>query len=150
MINLQTLPIYDTEISGSIPAELGLCTELRDLYLHMNRLTGPILNELGRLLKLTSLFLWGNSLTGSISGDLSNCSSLIVLDVSTNELSGENPKELGLTVLEQLKIVKLLLYNHIPNGNLQQLLQSNRNLDWETRYEITVGCAQGLCNTPKI
>ncbi|KAJ0568768.1 putative non-specific serine/threonine protein kinase [Helianthus annuus] len=110
MINLQTLAIYDTEISGLIPAELGLCTELRDLYLHMNRLTSPILHELGRLLKLTSLFLWGNSLTG----------------------------------------VKLLLYNHIPNGNLQQLLQSNRNLDWETRYEIAFGSAQGLCNTPKI
>ncbi|KAF5804078.1 putative non-specific serine/threonine protein kinase [Helianthus annuus] len=141
MINLQTLAIYDTEISGLIPAELGLCTELRDLYLHMNRLTGPILHELGRLLKLTSLFLWGNSLTGSIPGDLSNCSSLIVLDVSANELSGEIPKELGLT---------LLLYNHIPNWNLQQLLQSNQNLDWETRYEIGVGSAQGLCNTPKI
>ncbi|CAI9778004.1 unnamed protein product [Fraxinus pennsylvanica] len=29
------------------------------------------------------------------------------------------------------KGVKLLLYSHIPNGNLQQLLQTNRNLDWE-------------------
>ncbi|PWA67326.1 leucine-rich receptor-like protein kinase family protein [Artemisia annua] len=40
--------------------------------------------------------------------------------------------------------VKLLLYNHIANGNLQQLLQTNRNLDWETRYKIAVGSAQGL------
>ncbi|KAL0322847.1 UNVERIFIED_CONTAM: putative LRR receptor-like serine/threonine-protein kinase [Sesamum angustifolium] len=42
------------------------------------------------------------------------------------------------------KSVKLLLYNFIPNGNLQQLLQNNRNLDWETRYKIAVGSAQGL------
>lgn len=42
------------------------------------------------------------------------------------------------------KSVKLLLYNYISNGNLQQLLQSNRNLDWETRYKIAVGAAQGL------
>ncbi|XP_019058640.1 PREDICTED: probable LRR receptor-like serine/threonine-protein kinase At1g34110 [Tarenaya hassleriana] len=42
------------------------------------------------------------------------------------------------------KSVKLLLYNYIPNGNLQQLLQGNRNLDWETRYKIAVGTAQGL------
>lgn len=42
------------------------------------------------------------------------------------------------------KTVKLLLYNFIPNGNLQQLLQGNRNLDWETRYKIAVGSAQGL------
>ncbi|CAN6686358.1 unnamed protein product [Malus baccata var. baccata] len=40
--------------------------------------------------------------------------------------------------------VKLLLYNYIPNGNLQQLLQGNRNLDWETRYKIAIGSAQGL------
>ncbi|XP_020231660.1 probable LRR receptor-like serine/threonine-protein kinase At1g34110 [Cajanus cajan] len=38
----------------------------------------------------------------------------------------------------------LLLYNYIPNGNLRQLLQGNRNLDWETRYKIAVGSAQGL------
>ncbi|KAE8682222.1 putative choline kinase 1 [Hibiscus syriacus] len=42
------------------------------------------------------------------------------------------------------KSVKLLLYNYIPNGNLLQLSQSNRNLDWETRYKIAVGSAQGL------
>ncbi|XP_057424212.1 LRR receptor-like serine/threonine-protein kinase RGI5 [Lotus japonicus] len=40
--------------------------------------------------------------------------------------------------------VKLLLYNFIPNGNLRQLLEGNRNLDWETRYKIAVGSAQGL------
>ncbi|KAL4281764.1 hypothetical protein GQ457_03G029390 [Hibiscus cannabinus] len=42
------------------------------------------------------------------------------------------------------KSVKLLLYNYIPNGNLLQLLRDNRNLDWETRYKIAVGSAQGL------
>ncbi|KAL5975501.1 hypothetical protein ACLOJK_019823 [Asimina triloba] len=42
------------------------------------------------------------------------------------------------------KCTKLLLYNYIPNGNLQQLLRGNRNLDWETRYKIAVGAAQGL------
>ncbi|GAV92191.1 Pkinase domain-containing protein/LRR_6 domain-containing protein/LRR_8 domain-containing protein, partial [Cephalotus follicularis] len=42
------------------------------------------------------------------------------------------------------KSVKLLLYNYISNGNLQQLLQGNRNWDWETRYKIAVGSAQGL------
>ncbi|CAN1220849.1 LRR receptor-like serine/threonine-protein kinase RGI5 [Linum grandiflorum] len=42
------------------------------------------------------------------------------------------------------KSVKLILYNYICNGNLQRLLQDNRNLDWETRYKIAVGSAQGL------
>lgn len=42
------------------------------------------------------------------------------------------------------KSVKLLLYNYVPNGNLQELLKENRNLDWDTRYKIAVGAAQGL------
>ena len=42
------------------------------------------------------------------------------------------------------KTVKLLLYNYVPNGNLQELLKENRSLDWDTRYKIAVGAAQGL------
>uniref|UniRef100_M8B9M9 non-specific serine/threonine protein kinase n=1 Tax=Aegilops tauschii TaxID=37682 RepID=M8B9M9_AEGTA len=42
------------------------------------------------------------------------------------------------------KSVKLLLYNYVPNGNLQELLGENRSLDWDTRYKIAVGAAQGL------
>ncbi|XP_042376613.1 LRR receptor-like serine/threonine-protein kinase RGI5 [Zingiber officinale] len=42
------------------------------------------------------------------------------------------------------KCVKLLLYNYISNGNLQQLLQENTSLDWETRYKTALGSAQGL------
>ncbi|XP_028551927.1 probable LRR receptor-like serine/threonine-protein kinase At1g34110 isoform X2 [Dendrobium catenatum] len=42
------------------------------------------------------------------------------------------------------KSMNLLLYNYIPNGNLRELLQDSWNLDWETRYKIAVGAAQGL------
>jgi serine/threonine protein kinase len=42
------------------------------------------------------------------------------------------------------KTVKLLLYNYVPNGNLQELLKENRGLDWDTRYKIAIGAAQGL------
>lgn len=115
MISLQTLAIYDTEITGSIPPELGLCSELRNLYLHMNKLNGPIPRELGKLQKLTSLLLWGNSLTGTIPPELSNCSSLVVFDVSANELSGQIPNELGrLTVLEELHLSENSLTGPIP------------------------------------
>ncbi|XP_073318018.1 LRR receptor-like serine/threonine-protein kinase RGI5 [Primulina huaijiensis] len=42
------------------------------------------------------------------------------------------------------KSLKLLLYSYVPNCNLQQLLQNNRNLDSEIRYKIALGSAQGL------
>ncbi|KAL0392287.1 UNVERIFIED_CONTAM: putative LRR receptor-like serine/threonine-protein kinase [Sesamum radiatum] len=109
------MALYDTEVFGSIPSELGLCSELRNLYLHMNKLTGSIPPELGKLQKLTSMLLWGNSLSGSIPPELSNCSSLVVLDVSANDLSGEIPGDLGkLDVLEQLHLSDNALTGSIP------------------------------------
>ncbi|KAL2329353.1 hypothetical protein Fmac_022780 [Flemingia macrophylla] len=44
----------------------------------------------------------------------------------------------------------MLLYEYMPNGNLDQLLHANNkgdNLvaDWFTRYKIALGVAQGIC-----
>ncbi|XP_078431726.1 uncharacterized protein LOC144703434 [Wolffia australiana] len=39
---------------------------------------------------------------------------------------------------------KLLLYSFVPNGNLHRLLKENPCLDWDARYRIAVGVAQGL------
>jgi hypothetical protein len=55
--SLETLAPYDTSLSGSIPAALGVCIEPCNLYLHMNKLTDPVPPELGQLQKLTSLLL---------------------------------------------------------------------------------------------
>ncbi|KAJ7525757.1 hypothetical protein O6H91_17G064800 [Diphasiastrum complanatum] len=41
--------------------------------------------------------------------------------------------------------IKLLLYDYMPNGSLGELLhEKKRAIDWETRYKIIVGAAQGL------
>ncbi|XP_072952179.1 probable leucine-rich repeat receptor-like protein kinase At1g68400 [Typha angustifolia] len=40
---------------------------------------------------------------------------------------------------------KLLVYDYMPNGSLQSLLQSNNGgLDWKTRKQILIGAAHGL------
>ena len=65
---LERLELADNELSGSIPAELGLFTGLRTLDLSGNRLSGPIPDELANLTNLDLLYLGGghNSYTECI------------------------------------------------------------------------------------
>lgn len=57
-------------LSGSIPAEVGLLTELDGLRLGGNRLSGEIPRELGHLTNLNSLTLYDNALVGRVPQDL--------------------------------------------------------------------------------
>ncbi|KAG6546066.1 hypothetical protein Mapa_012472 [Marchantia paleacea] len=41
--------------------------------------------------------------------------------------------------------INLLMYDYMPNGSLGEVLHEKRRmLDWETRYNIAIGAAQGL------
>ncbi|CAM6011129.1 unnamed protein product [Sphagnum balticum] len=43
------------------------------------------------------------------------------------------------------KELNLLMYDYLPNGSLGEVLHEKRkNLNWETRYNICLGAAQGL------
>ena len=68
------------EMTGTIPAELGILTGLTFLNLEGNYLTGTIPVELGNLTNLTGLYLGGNLLTGCIPESLR--------DVAFNDLDG--------------------------------------------------------------
>ena len=60
------LDLYDNQLRGEIPSELGDLANLRVLRLHGNQLSGEIPSELGGLSKLESLYLSGNRLSGCI------------------------------------------------------------------------------------
>ena len=63
------LSLYDNELSGEIPSELGRLTNLRALRLDGNELSGEIPPELGSLTNLEELYL-GNELRGCIPAGL--------------------------------------------------------------------------------
>ena len=60
------LYLWENQLSGTIPPELGDLSELSLLDLHDNQLTESISSELGNLSNLRALFLGGNQLTGCI------------------------------------------------------------------------------------
>ena len=70
------LELRSDGLSGTIPAELGYLSELREMYLNNNKLVGTIPPTLGHLTKLRVLQLSYNDLTGNIPSELSGMSSI--------------------------------------------------------------------------
>jgi len=69
LIELQTLGILGSDITGTIPTEVGLLTKLTNLGMVENRLTGTP-SELGALTRLDSLSLYSNLLSGTIPAEV--------------------------------------------------------------------------------
>ncbi|KAF8016599.1 hypothetical protein BT93_H1963 [Corymbia citriodora subsp. variegata] len=140
--SLQTLDLSRNNLTGVIPAEMGLLSNLRYLNLSWNGLSSRMPPELGYFQNLTVLDfrttacmahlailqLDGNALTGPIPEEIGNCSSLYLLSLSHNNLSSPIPK--SVSMLSHLKILKLEfneLSGEIPQelGKLEDLLAVN-------------------------
>jgi Leucine-rich repeat (LRR) protein len=82
-----------TSMSGSLPTELGLLTNLKVLRLsNSDKLVGPIPTELGKLKKLKELKLQGNTLTGTIPLEITGLTFITLFDLSFNKnLTGPIP-----------------------------------------------------------
>ena len=118
------LSLFQNELSGEIPAELGNLANLSALYLDENQLSGEIPAELGNPANLSALYLDENQLSGEIPAELGNPANLSVLGLSRNQLSGEIPVELGnLANLSELGLCENQLSGEIPAelGNLANL-----------------------------
>ena len=70
--NTTSLDLYDNDLTGSIPPEIGNLTNLTVLNLSYNQLTGSIPPEIWNLTNLTYLILGNNQLTGSIPTEIGN------------------------------------------------------------------------------
>ncbi|MDQ1352707.1 MAG: hypothetical protein QG657_3013 [Acidobacteriota bacterium] len=95
LANLQYFRLSDNYLTRRIPPELGNLVNLRVLYLDCNNLFGTIPPELGNLINLRELYLDCNILFGSIPPQLGNLTNLQYLALGENFLSGSIPPELG-------------------------------------------------------
>ena len=121
---LQVLDLGLNRLAGSIPSELGQLSQLQVLDLSRSGLTGPIPPELGQLSQLQSLLLSGNRLTGPIPPELGQLCQLQVLDLGLNRLTGPIPPDLGgLGRLHEMHLLHNRLTGPIPPelGQLSQL-----------------------------
>ncbi|KAK6155514.1 hypothetical protein DH2020_009762 [Rehmannia glutinosa] len=92
--DLISLDLNDNNFTGTIPALLGNCSQLKTIFLNDNALFGPIPPELFRSRKIKHLDLGYNLLSGIIPPEVGQCNSLEYLGLYNNHLSGEIPTEL--------------------------------------------------------
>ena len=121
----------EAKLNGTIPAELGLLSELTVLYLHRNNLTGEIPGALGNLTNLEWVSLYGNGLSGEIPAELAKLSNLKRLYLNHNDLTGQIPGALGgLSNLTHLFLHRNQLTGTIPAAEWNGL----DNLVWMSLY----------------
>ena len=75
------LNLFNMELNGTIPDEIGNLTELKQLGLKSNNFNGGIPKRIGELTNLTQLSLGNNLLNGSLPESLGNLSKLIIGDI---------------------------------------------------------------------
>jgi len=92
--HVTALSLYQNQLSGKIPTELGNLSHLTVLDLSSNQLSGSIPTELGNLSRLKGLSLHSNQLSGPIPTELGNLSHLRSLLLYKNQLCGKIPSEL--------------------------------------------------------
>ena len=87
------LRLWDNNLVGTIPSELGGLDELFSLSLNGNRLSGPIPPELSKFRGLRDLFLDGNAeISGHLPPELGYTGGLQYLGISGTSLTGPVPR----------------------------------------------------------
>ncbi len=119
------IDLYNNNLKGSIPMELGKLPNLRNLFMGDNRLTGQIPEELGDLTTLRVLSLYDNNLDGPVPLMLTELPNLVLLDLGSNQLTGELPAELG----DLTRLVGLSVYNNNLIGRIPSELGRLTNLE---------------------
>ncbi|KAM4081830.1 hypothetical protein ACJW30_11G122400 [Castanea mollissima] len=106
--NLKFVRIIDlssNKLSGSIPVEISVLSELRFLNLSRNHLMGNIPENIGIMKELESIDLSRNHLSGEIPPSMSNLSFLSYLDLSYNDFSGRIPSSTQLQSFDPVRYI---------------------------------------------
>ncbi len=85
------IELNSSGLTGDIPIELSLLTELQELKVSNNCLTGTIPTEFEDLVNMRQLWIDGNELVGEVPEELCNMEDLTVFFLDENNLTGTFP-----------------------------------------------------------
>ncbi|MDW8850108.1 hypothetical protein SD960_08405 [Flavobacterium sp. MMLR14_040] len=127
--HVSSLDLYNNNLKGQIPTEIGKLIFMERLYLHNNFLSGPISSGIFELKSLKTLYLRANSLSGSIPLEIEQLNALTGIAIGINNLDGNIPNSIG--TLNNLSWLQIELNNFsgpIPDlSNLQHELNITYN-----------------------
>jgi hypothetical protein len=89
-----TLYLEERQLTGTLPAEIELLSDVQGIYLTTNNVSGSIPSEIGNLDLLSFLYLEDNNLTGTLPSTLGNVRGLQQLYMAYNDVSGTIPATL--------------------------------------------------------
>ncbi|KAK7314399.1 hypothetical protein VNO77_32921 [Canavalia gladiata] len=91
---LKVFYMYESNLVGEIPDNIGQMEALEKLDISLNNLTGKIPGGLFMLKNLSIVFLSRNKLSGEIP-DVVKALNLTIVDLTRNDLSGKIPSDFG-------------------------------------------------------
>lgn len=119
-------------MSGPLPASIGLLSEITTLSLNNNALGGVFPTELTNLKKAWRVLLASTNLTWSLPTTIGNMSALAQFDIAGNNLGGAIPSELANTSINTLWATnnKFTSLPDLSARNWSQLQIENNLLSW--------------------
>ncbi|CAB9506895.1 LRR receptor-like serine threonine-protein kinase [Seminavis robusta] len=113
--SLQAIVLVENQLTGPVPTELGLLTNLGGLALDTNFFTGTIPTELGRLTGLEALLLSELILSGTIPNELAALTDMILLYLDNSGFNGTIPRWLdNMTSIDTLTLSENSFTGTIP------------------------------------
>ena len=105
-IQIPSLFDYTIVVVVRIPADISGCLSLRNLLLFDNQLSGNLPPELGKISSLEVIRVGGNKdIVGKIPDEFGDLSNLTVLGVTDTGVSGSLPSNLAISSMERFQAI---------------------------------------------
>ena len=134
LYELETLSLFNNDLSGTIPSELGNCTNLINFSLDKNQLTGNIPLSFESLNKLKLFYVDGNKLSGEIPNIFSSWSDLLYFVIGFEEtLDFYNNFSGQIDLSNNTNLLVCSIYNNnisllnVKNGNNNNITNARFN-----------------------
>ncbi|XP_062082483.1 receptor-like protein kinase 7 [Humulus lupulus] len=136
LTKLESLQLFENQLEGTIPEELGEFKNLHGLSLYRNKLTGMIPQKIGSWSGMDFIDVSENSLTGPIPPDMCKNGYMFDLLVLQNKLTGGIPESYG----NCKSLSRLLVNNNSLSGMIPDGIWSLPNLE---RIDLSMNQFEG-------